>query len=527
MTKVFPSSPRLVVLHYHLRPGGVRRIIELALPPILHSRESRFREVVIATGEAAGEHWLAELRARLPAAVDMDVFLEPAFHYFSECRRQPEILRRRIRAALEALLPADRAAETVVWAHNLGLARNLLLADTLRHVTRERRIRLLSHHHDFWFENRWARWAEMQACGFRTLSGMARAVFSLAPGQGFATINRLDQAVLQRTMPRRAFWIPNLVSRPKPLAKTRTRRARETLSRLLGDEAPVWLVPTRFLRRKNLAEAVLLTRWLRPDGWLVTTAGVSSPDEKSYARRLDQAARQGNWRVRFRFLDDRHNTDIGFDDVVAAAEVLLLTSVQEGFGLPYLEASAAGKPLLARRLPNVSPDLKSLGFRFPHLYEDVWIAPELLNVPAEQARQNTLWRKWKSALPAVCRRLAAPLWLSELEPGVPLPFSRLTLTGQLEVLRHPPADSWRVCKTWNPRLRRWMVAAGNSRLQVAEWPQSADARIGAAAYAERFHQTLRDLPDEAVSSKTATRVQKDFLIQRLGRDFLYPILMEQ
>ncbi|OYV85625.1 MAG: hypothetical protein B7Z73_13210, partial [Planctomycetia bacterium 21-64-5] len=37
------------------------------------------------------------------------------------------------------------------------------------------------------------------------------------------------------------------------------------LSEQLGDDAPVWLMPCRLLRRKNLAEALLLARWLRPE----------------------------------------------------------------------------------------------------------------------------------------------------------------------------------------------------------------------------------------------------------------------
>ena len=41
---------------------------------------------------------------------------------------------------------------------------------------------------------------------------------------------------------------------------------------------------------------------------------------------------------------------------------MMLTSAQEGFGLPYLEAAALRKPLIARHLPNVVPDLLELGF---------------------------------------------------------------------------------------------------------------------------------------------------------------------
>ena len=46
-----PIYRNLVVVHYHLRPGGVRRIIELALRHIALAAPNSLAAIVLATGE--------------------------------------------------------------------------------------------------------------------------------------------------------------------------------------------------------------------------------------------------------------------------------------------------------------------------------------------------------------------------------------------------------------------------------------------------------------------------------------------
>lgn len=510
------------MIHYHLRPGGIRRIIELALPHIVRAGKSKIASVVIATGEAAGKDWCDALGRSL-GDVPLDFFYEPSFRYFSELRSSPDTIRRRICKALQRLFPAEEAKTTLVWAHNLGLARNLILAGELSRITSGRGITLLSHHHDFWFENRWARCREMAKCGFGTLPAIARAIFRHRGG--LATINRFDMSVMNRRMPGRVFWMPNLAFRRASTSAAKIRGTRRALAEMLGDDGPVWLVPTRFLRRKNLAEAVLLARWLRPGGWVVTTAGVSSRDEQVYARRLSMAAKEEKWRVRFCLLEEKRDR-LKIDDVIVAAEVLLLTSVQEGFGLPYLEAAAAGKPLIARELPNVSPDLRSLGFAFPQLYEDIFVHQGLFNRRRELARQRTLWKSWKTTLPAECRSWVGGPPLEGVGDDAPIPFSRLTLSAQLEVLRNPPDQSWAACGAFNPMLQNWRTPAASGKLKKTVWSAGADSKIGGRAYARRFHRVADGLSSRSVSAETANRVQWDFIRQRLASDFLYPILLE-
>jgi glycosyltransferase involved in cell wall biosynthesis len=513
----------LVVVHYHLRPGGVRRIIELALPHITSAAPSPIESVTLASGEMPDAAWRGHLMRTLPGT-RLRFLCEPAFRYVSEQRTRPGTIRRRIRSALEGLSETAAPAETLIWAQNLGLARNLILSDELAGFSARHNLSLLSHHHDLWFENRWARWSEMRAYGFRSLSSVARASFAAGARVCHVTINRLDNAVLSKDLGSRTKCIPNLAQRERAPSRARLRAARDWLSSQLGDDAPVWIFPTRLLRRKNLAEAVLLTRWLRPEGWFITTAGVSSKGERGYARRLEAASREGKWRVRFQLLAGANAPAPTIGELAVASEAMMLTSAQEGFGLPYLEAAALGKPLIARSLPNVIPDLLELGFSFPHLYEEILIAPDLLDLKAERDRQQKLWRAWKSAMPSICRRLAKRPMILELPHGGPVPFSRLTLSGQLEVLAIAPGESWAACNEWNPFLKIWRRLAQAGRLDAMQWPKNAEAVIGGGAYAGRFWRAVAGIPNRPLGVRAVERAQRDSIAQRLGTNFLYPIL---
>jgi glycosyltransferase involved in cell wall biosynthesis len=512
---------RLVVVHYHLRPGGVRRVIELALPGIVRGSPD-LHEVVLAVGEASDEAWIESLRRSL-GDVSLRVFVEPTFRYIAEQRGSADSVRARLSAAIEPILHEVDA----VWIHNPALGRNLMLADILASEASRRRIPVVFHHHDFWFENRWARWPEMRATGYPTLDAVARACFPARPEIIHAAINRLDHSVLRRHVGARAVWLPNPAFRADPPRPGRVRAARAWLTRRLDDAGPVWLCPTRLLRRKNLAEALLLTRWLRPEAWLVTTAAVSSEDERGYARRLMDAARKNGWRARFSVLADAGQDAPRVEELKAASEVVLLTSIQEGFGLPYVEAVAAGRPLLARRLPNVMPDLRRWGFQLPHTYAEVWIDPRCLDLSRERERQIALWRRWKSALPSSCRGLVElpPLVAQHAETG-PVAFSHLTLAAQIEVLSRPAEETWNLCRRWNPLLRKWKPQAGSASLDVAAWPAAADTDLGVEAAAERFLHALGHTSGRTPPLTASGLTQRAFIEQRLGREFLFPLLMD-
>jgi glycosyltransferase involved in cell wall biosynthesis len=519
---------KLVIVHYHLRPGGIRRIIELATPHLVREAPRPITRVVLAAGHRADQKWHDHFVRQLPG-IPVEVFVEPSFNYLSEQRRSPRHIAAQIRHGFEKLLANANAGNCLVWAHNLGVGRNLLLARELVSACAARDIPLVSHHHDWWFDNRWERWPEMRRAGLRTLATTARAVF---PEQGqiiHTAINHADAAILSRHFGNAALWLPNLSEPASSPSTARVRAARRWLrNKLAHDGAPVWLLPCRMLRRKNVAEALLLTRWLRPEAWLVVTGTASSADEVPCFRALKDGALKNHWRLRLGVLAGDESRKPSVPELLAASEAVLLTSIQEGFGLPYLEAAAAQRPLIARRLPNIAPDFARFGFRFPQAYDEILIAPELFNWQAEHARQQKRFNAWRATMPTFARaRVSQPSILAAKRP-CPVPFSRLTLAAQLEVLAHPTGETWAACASLNPFLEAWRKRASAGMLRVTPWPRSAKSWLGGKAYARRFFAALAALPMPSqvgrVTPCAPAEAQSDFITAKLDPQNLYPLL---
>lgn len=515
---------QLVVVHYHYRPGGVRRVVELGLTALVEPEPGRWHRVVLAGGEAPEEAWLEDLRARC-SGVPVQTRVDPALGYATEQPMDPGTRRRRLRHFWRELFANSPPEATLVWAHNLGLGRNVALSEELTRACGQRGIQLVSHHHDWWFEHRWHRWVEFRTAGATSLARLADTVFSTGPEVRHAVINRRDAALLRPHLGARVGWLPNPVPGRITVAAARVQEARRWLSHQCGLRGrPVWLVPCRLLRRKNLAEALLLTRWLRPEAWLVTTGAVSSAEEEPYACALEKAAHRHGWPLRLAVLARARGRAPDVYAVMRASEAIVLTSVQEGFGLPYLEAATVQRPLVARAVPTVVPDLKRMGFQFPQLYREVWVPTDSFDWPAERQRQLGLFLRWRQQLPRALRAHPAlnPKWLSQPAPPV-VPFSSLTLTGQLEILAQPPERSWEACLRYNPWLRTWQRRVARDELRVTPWPDRADRWLGLRAYAHRFWQLVRSRPRPAPCS-APQKAQASFLEKTLAEALRHPIL---
>ncbi len=515
---------KLIIVHYHFRPGGVRRVIELATPHLVTHWPERVRSVVLATGEAPDSTWLRTFRQRL-LGTPVKVVVQPAFGYVSDLAPAGPTIRRRVMDGLMELLREAGHDDCLVWAHNLGLGRNLYLARELTFTCHCAGIPLVAHHHDWWFENRWHHFAAKREPGFRKLDAVAGAVLAGSPHIAHAAISQADATVLEKHFPGLAGWLPNPIETGAQPSAARVVHARNWLRRQLGEDAPVWLLPCRLLRRKNIAEALLLTRWLRPDAWLVTTGGVSSAEEQAYADTLAAAAQTHGWRLRLGILQGDESQKPSVPELLAASETVLLTSVQEGFGLPYLEAAALRRPLVARELPNIAPDLAKFGFTFPQCYREVMVDPALFDWRGEHHRQKRLFAEWKSLMPrAVAKLIGAPAVLAAGSAPCPIPFSRLTLTAQMEVMGQPVDHSWDRCVTLNPYLIEWRERALTGRLKASPWPRAADRWLSGRAYAQHFLELIPPLLSKPPCAGAGLAAQAEFLRKKLRAENIYPLL---
>jgi hypothetical protein len=210
---------------------------------------------------------------------------------------------------------------------------------------------------------------------------------------------------------------------------------------------------------------------------------------------------------------------------MAASEVLMLSSLQEGFGLPYLEAASAGRPLIARSLPNIAPDLKRFGFGFPQSYDEIWIDERLFDAVAESIRLEFRFQAWRKTMPASLRPLARlPDW-SRRHGGVrAIPFSRLTLDAQLEVLSQPVEKSWSLCAPLNRFLAPWREMAAAGELKPSPWPGKAAHWLSGEAYACGWMRLVRRIPDGGARPGASAAAQMDFIRSKLAPGNQYPLL---
>lgn len=480
-------------------------MVEGALTSLAKLAGERLQKITLLSGSPAG------VQPSLPDLPCETMFLsEPRCDYLCGQKKNSTAISVEIRSALQKAIAGSGGLRTLVWFHNPALARNPLLVREVSKFCKTNGYALVLHHHDFWCDGRWARWGDLLRSGCRTPAEAASNIFAEGSGAVQVCINSRD---------RRRLGVPAKLL-PNPVAEMRLApSAKKWIAAKVPGGAPLWIAPTRFLRRKNLAEAVLLARWLRPEAVLATTSAACSREEAVFARRIQQAARQGRWNVKFGLLDGPGSPPVS--SVLRAAEAVVLTSVQEGFGMAFTESAAAGAPLLGRALPSVMPDLRRMGFRFPHLYRAIWISPMLFDFSGENWRRRALFEKVRKSLPAPLRGRLEPF---ELRAGERVDFARLTHAGQLEVLSCDPAAAWNCSKMLNPALRRIEEALRSGNL-VAPTPPPA-VKNSHREYAKKFLAIAEAAFKKSLRRFDAQAAQSRLLAGALGPESIFPILLE-
>lgn len=427
----------LLVVHYHWRPGGVRQVVETTVASLAADPRSPVRSLRLASGEPPPEAWAHQLQAAVGPHLPLDWLTEPWFAYASQWPGGPANHQAAVTAAAARLLrtlPEPR----VVLLENPAVGRHPLIGRAFAEACAATGALLLCHHHDFFLDGRWSRWPEWVACGLGSLKDALASALPAGPHVTHLAVSARDAAWLSRCVP--AMFSPNPVARPSAPSPQEIDRARAWCRLALGTPAPLWLCPTRVLRRKNLAEAALLACLLAPGAVVATTAGVSSPEEARYARSLAEATARGPCPLRLGLRADAEAAGQpvpSIPSLMAASDRIVVPSLFEGFGLPVLEASVLGAPCLARAeaCPDGSPPP---GVR---AYDDVRIPWDVCGGATERARQELAWARWRKEMPPeAAAALPDPPWW--LDSG-PIAFSRLTLHGQFETLRacHDPATA--------------------------------------------------------------------------------------
>ncbi len=127
----------------------------------------------------------------------------------------------------------------------------------------------------------------------------------------------------------------------------------------LSGPGPIILVPSRLTRRKNLELAIRVVAELgrrRPEARLLVTGALDphDPGSADYLERLRALAIELGIERRVVFVSVElagEDSPAVVRDLYALADVLLLTSLDEGYGLPLIEAAVTRLPIVCPAIP--------------------------------------------------------------------------------------------------------------------------------------------------------------------------------
>ena len=375
------GAPAVAVVHYHLNRGGVTRVAANHLLALAAADpDEPPPAAVLLTGgraEAWGPH-AADLEAT-GVRVGRPVIAGLEYDDLVSCDRgerssttETRSLRSRLTSALEIAL-ADHGAtrdETVLHVHNHALGKNVSLPWAVADLA-GRGWRFLLQLHDFAEEFRPANFLRL-----RDALGPNANLYPQASQIHYAVLNGRDRGVLADlgVPPDRLHFLPNPVADFPPLPD------RGEAKRKLADacgvpaDAKYFCYPVRGIRRKNLGEAVL-TAVLEPDAVVGVTLEPRNPAELAFHDRWRAFCDDLDLPVRFGTGEAPSSGEPGvsFHENLAAADAVLTTSVAEGFGMVFLEAWLADRPLVGRDLPHVTADFRAEGLELPGLYKSLTV----------------------------------------------------------------------------------------------------------------------------------------------------------
>ncbi len=464
----------IAILHYHFNRGGVTQVVlnQLRAIDAVLGGKKRLRVALVHGGRREG---IADDQLLGFRSIELSMHVISALDYDDAAQVQDEALAAEI---CDVLARADfTAGETLLHVHNHSLGKNVSLPGAIRRLA-QGGFRCLLQIHDFA--------EDLRPANYRRLSEslvpggeLAPLLYPQASHIHYAVLNGRDQRVLQRAQvdKDRLHLLPNSVAEFGELPSKQAARAK--LRERFGVERETRFVvyPVRGIRRKNVGEMLLWSALGANFGnavFAITLEPLNPVEQKTYCHWSNLA---DELRLPCVF-NIGGPGGLEFKENLAAADLLLTTSIAEGFGMVFLEAWLAGRNLVGRGLPEITADFVNAGISLDQLYDQ-------LLVPIQWVGRDELYESFAAAYRGLLRDYAIDVpspdtmqrRISTLLQQDNIDFAALDSTQQTQVIR-------RVCNDVDARQH---VLKLNPRVAAAFDVDSAEPLI--ARNAEAVRQT--------------------------------------
>ena len=437
---------RVAVIHFHLRRGGVTRVIETAAEAL---REHGV-DLLVLGGEAPGTLDLP------PEQVTVVSRLNYREAFSIEAARL-------LKSDLEAAARNQWGSLPDIWhVHNHSLAKNLEVPWVVARWAEEGQ-RLLLQPHDFAEDGRPDNYRKLQQA-----DGLLDHLYPTGSSVLYGLLNSRDRHLLNAAgvNPAQTVPLPNSV-------KGFDMSAAPIDLNQFGAERMI-LYPSRSIRRKNVGELLLHAAIADHGTKFGCTLAPENPTAKAIYERWVKYAAANSLPVEFNV---GPRTGASLESMMAAAAALITTSVAEGFGLAFLEPWLAGKQLVGRNLPDITGDFTATGMNLEGLYTELPIPLEWLG---RDALKQTLQREMSVTFDSYQRPLPAGS-VDQFCEGPTIDFGRLDEPLQERVIEHVTRDVDAA-----DQLRSLDLLAGDASL-VEDNRTAVRSSFGISDYGHRLH----------------------------------------
>lgn len=345
---------RVAIIHYHLRPGGVTRVIQHALNALDLCKEQVPENESISCAVLAGEPSSDVMPVPSSSVVE-------ALGYYSLTNFKPHAVLAELESAASKIL----GGVPDIWHfHNHALGKNLIVP-ALVHYLASQGQKVLLQPHDFAEDGRPENYRFLrQHFGDGDSKQLGIHLYPQGSHVHYALINQRDLHFLQDAgVPERQLhYLPNAVS--AEVEENADSQVEPSFGKRL------FFYPARAIRRKNIGELLL---WAAVAGQDDVFAIARAPKNPLARPIYDEWIAFAQWLklpVRFGLGEEWQGS---FSTLLRSAHALVTTSVAEGFGLAFLEPWLLERQLVGRKLPEITDEFERTGLDLSGLYTRVRI----------------------------------------------------------------------------------------------------------------------------------------------------------
>ena len=412
-----PVPLRIGEMHYHLRPAGVRAVIENTIDAIVQHLDAKEINIFVLadyenifsvkdlkiTMHKKGK----KVKIRKADIMDLNYDPKPAKNKTQFLKEAYEIKDKILRN-----IPIERCSAErpfILHIHGLSLGKNPRLSAAIKILaeecyTNKKSLWILNQIHDFAENSRPEMLKNLQYCtGKHDDKFAAEIMYPCTPNVFYATINLRDiENILMVGIPSdRIFFLPNsadtkfmteatIIKDPKYrhqfIYKLKDFAHKNNF--VFYEDRKIILSSLKLMRRKNNIESLLILaalNYIEDKYQLIITLEPHSGKDLEYASMFKDFVRENHLPVlvgigrtiisksESRRFENGKVAEFNLVDLFSLSEAVMTNSILEGFGFSFIEGWLVNRVVIGRKIPYVCKDFEEDGLKLSHMYKKMWV----------------------------------------------------------------------------------------------------------------------------------------------------------